>query len=206
MSVRRRDRSDSATASRRRAAAVATGRPFPWASVAGATALTLFLGGVLAYAVLNQGSGYRDPVELADEAVPGVRVADTEDVNTGHTEEPVDYKTDQPPVAGQMASATAPCGTAFPTQPPTEQVMHSMEHGAVWVTYRPDLPKQQVEQLADRARGSVIVSPFKGLKAAVTVQAWARSLTLDGPDDPRLEKFIDAYQGGPQAPEGGAGC
>ena len=202
----RRNRTADPTDARRRAGRAAVRKPFPWGTVAGGTALSLGLASVLVYAFLNQGSGFRDPVELADKAVPGVRVASTEDVDAGHVEGPVDYGTDQPPVVGKMASATAACGTAYPEQPPTEQVMHSMEHGGVWVTYRPDLPKAQVEELAGRARGSVIVSPFAGLKAPVTVQAWARSLTLDGPDDPRLEKFIDAYQRGPQAPEGSAGC
>lgn len=78
-------------------------------------------------------------------------VASSKDVDAGHVEGPVDYGTDQPPVVGKMASATAACGTAYPEPPPTEQVMHSMEHGGVWVTYRPDLPKPQVEKLASRA-------------------------------------------------------
>lgn len=192
---------------RRRAATKAVTRPsYPWGTIAGGTVLALSLGGVLAYAALNQGDGYRDPVRSADESVPGVQVVDTAGVDAAHTDQPVDYGTDQPPVAGRMASATAPCGTAYPTQPPTEQVMHSMEHGAVWITYRPDLSKQDVAQLTDRARGSVIVSPFAGLKTPVSLQAWARRLPVESVDDPKIDKFVDAYQRGAQAPEGGMGC
>lgn len=142
----------------------------------------------------------------ADESVEGVQIVDTKDVDAAHVEGAVDYGTDQPPAAGKMANASVPCGTAYPTPPPTEQVMHSLEHGAVWITYRPDLPEEQVQGLAGRARGSVIVSPWEGLDTPVSVQAWARTLTVESVDDPRIDQFIDAYQRGPQAPEGGMGC
>lgn len=200
MSTRRRTSTDG-----RRSAALVQ-KQFPLGTVAGGTVLTLALGGVLTYAFLNQGEGYRDPVQVADEAVPGVEVVDTQGIDTAHVQTAVDYGTDQPPVAGQMAGATAACGTAYPTQPPTEQVMHSLEHGAVWITYRPDLPKDEIAELADRARGSVIVSPFAGLAAPVSAQAWARRLPLKGVDDPRLDAFVDSYERGAQAPEGGMGC
>lgn len=164
MSARRRQRATDPVEGRRRVDTKPLTRPsLPWGTIAAGTVLALALGGVLSYAALNQGDGYRDPVQRADESVPGVQVVDTAGVDAAHTDQPVDYGTDQPPVAGQMASATARCGTAFPTQPPTEQVMHSMEHGAVWSTYRPDLSKEDVTQLTMTAPGARSSSaPLKG--------------------------------------------
>ena len=33
-----------------------------------------------------------------------------------------------------------------------EHAVHSLEHGAVWITYRPDLPADQVDKLAEQGR------------------------------------------------------
>jgi hypothetical protein len=49
-----------------------------------------------------------------------------------------------------------------------------MEHGAVWITYRPDLPKEQVDKLRQLARdsNSLLVSPYPELAAPVVASAW----------------------------------
>ena len=49
------------------------------------------------------------------------------------------------------------------------QAVHSMEHGAVWITYQPDLPAEQVDQLRDLVGGSgyVLLSPYVDLPRRV---------------------------------------
>ncbi len=51
-----------------------------------------------------------------------------------------------------------------------ENAVHSLEHGAVWITYRPDLPGGQVETLRDLAQGQtyILVSPYPDLPSPVT--------------------------------------
>jgi hypothetical protein len=82
-----------------------------------------------------------------------------------------------------------------------------MEHGAVWVTYSPDLPAAQVEKLRRAIPDTyAVLSPYPGIKAPVVASAWGKQLSLSGPDDPRLAAFVRAYRQGPQTPEPGASC
>jgi hypothetical protein len=83
-----------------------------------------------------------------------------------------------------------------------------MEHGAVWITYQPDLRLSQVALLHDLARGQdyILVSPYPGLRAPVVASAWGRQIDLTGADDPRLTRFIEKYKQSAQAPERGGPC
>jgi hypothetical protein len=51
-----------------------------------------------------------------------------------------------------------------------------------------------------------LLSPYPGLPAPVVATAWGKQLQLPSASDPRLTRFLDAYAGGPQAPERGANC
>ncbi len=90
----------------------------------------------------------------------------------------------------------------------SENAVHSLEHGAVWITYQPDLPKREVDALRRQVRGRtyVLASPFPGQPAPVIASAWGRQLRLDSADDPRLGQFVRAFRLGDQAPERGGGC
>lgn len=122
-----------------------------------------------------------------------------------HTTAPVSYP-QNPPVGGDHYPVWQNCG-AYDAPVRTEQAVHSMEHGAVWITYRPDLPAPQITALQAYARQSyVLVSPYPGLPDAVVASAWGYQLRLGGADDPRLGQFVRALRAGPQAPESGAAC
>ena len=111
-----------------------------------------------------------------------------------------------PPVGGDHNPVWQTCGAyAEPIEP--EKGVHSMEHGAVWITYRPDLPAAQVEKLRALAdQGYVLVSPFPGLPAPVVASAWGKQLTADSADDAAIRSFIQEFREGPQTPEPGAIC
>lgn len=72
--------------------------------------------------------------------------------------------------------------------------MHSLEHGAVWTTYREGLAADQVQHLQQAVSGHdyTLMSPYPDLRAPV-VTAWNAQLNLDSPTDPRLVKFIQKY-------------
>jgi len=124
-----------------------------------------------------------------------------------HTEADVTYK-QTPPAGGQHNPVWQNCGYyAEPVR--DENAVHSLEHGAVWITYSPDLPQDEVEHLRDLAQNQtyVLVSPYEeGLPSPVVASAWGKQLRLESASDPNLERFIGAYRQGPQTPEQGASC
>jgi hypothetical protein len=86
--------------------------------------------------------------------------------------------------------------------------LHSLEHGAVWLTYSPDLSDSQVAGLHNMVRGHayVLMSPFPDQPVPVVLTAWGVQLIIESLPDDRIEQFIDYYENGPQNPEPGAPC
>ena len=123
-----------------------------------------------------------------------------------HTTDPVDYP-QSPPVGGDHDPVWQNCGV-YDTPIDNGHAVHSLEHGAVWLAYRPDLPADQVAIVAAFAtnQSHVLVSPSPGLTEAVVATAWGVQLRLDSVTDPRLAAFVQTYQEGPQSPELGATC
>ena len=84
---------------------------------------------------------------------------------------------------------------------PSETAVHALEHGAVWITYQPDLARDQVEVLRRLARQPyVLVTPYEGLPAPVVASAWGVQLQLDRASDPALGEFLQRYRNGVSGP------
>ena len=123
-----------------------------------------------------------------------------------HTLEPVTYP-QSPPVGGPHSPIWQNCGF-YATPIGNEHAVHSMEHGAVWITYRPDLKASEVAALrVIAARQSyVLVSPYPGLPSPIVASAWGRQLKLSSSSDLRLDQFLRSFRLGKQAPERGGRC
>jgi hypothetical protein len=123
-----------------------------------------------------------------------------------HVSGPVSYP-QTPPVGGPHNPFWQNCGI-YAEPVPNEQAVHSLEHGAVWITYRPDLATDQVDLLRDLVRGNdhALLSPYPDLPAAVVASAWGAPIKLDGAEDPRLPVFFNRFLNNPEAPEPGASC
>ena len=123
-----------------------------------------------------------------------------------HVAGTVKYK-ENPPAGGNHNPKWANCGF-YPIAVPNELAVHSMEHGAVWITYRPELDQESILKLAALTDNSayVLVSPNPGQKLDVIATAWNNQLKLKGMDDDRLQKFLQRFVQGPQTPEPGAAC
>jgi len=152
-----------------------------------------------------------EPLGDADEGIEGVqayRVHYPAGQGPPHRDGDIEYGL-QPPVGGLHDEVSLECG--FYDEPVRdENVLHSLEHGAVWLAYPPDLAEDDVEVIRELARDNdeVLAAPYEGLEpgVAVVASAWARQLTLDSVDDPRLAEFVAAYQNGDQHPEPGVPC
>jgi hypothetical protein len=123
-----------------------------------------------------------------------------------HMAGPIDY-TESPPVGGAHNVVWQNCGI-YDVPIHSEHAVHSLEHGAVWITYRPDLPPDQVQLLKNTASDDfMLLSPYPGLTSPVVASAWNHQIRLDGAADPRLRRFIDLYKNNPTTtPEFGAPC
>ncbi|MGH8907277.1 MAG: DUF3105 domain-containing protein [Egibacteraceae bacterium] len=158
---------------------------------------------LLAMLAAGCGGGQAAPRAEGEGEPPGVQTFQV--TSSDHVEGTVDYPQD-PPAGGPHNPVWQNCG--FYSQPVTkEMAVHSMEHGAVWITYAPDLPTDQVTALrALAARPYVLATPYPGLPSAVVASAWGKQLGVDGAADPRLEAFVEEFANGPQTPEPGAPC
>jgi hypothetical protein len=123
-----------------------------------------------------------------------------------HSEAPQQYP-QTPPAGGVHSSAWQNCGI-YDQPVRNENAVHSLEHGAVWIAYRPDLPAAAVETLRGLVRGHdhVLVAPYPDLPHAVVATAWGLQLPVQDASDPRLPVFVARYEKGPQTPEPGAAC
>lgn len=142
-----------------------------------------------------------------EEAVAPPGVVTYEVSSAAHVPGSVAYP-QTPPVGGDHSPPPQWQNCGYYSQPVVpENAVHSLEHGAVWITYQPDLPADQVDGLRDLAGRYVLVSPWAdGLPAPVVASAWGSQLLLDSATDPDLEAFIDVFRQGAQTPEPGAAC
>lgn len=123
-----------------------------------------------------------------------------------HVDTPVNYP-QNPPVGGPHNPVWQTCAF-YDTPIPKERGVHSMEHGAVWITYSADLPAAQIDILKSLQAGGkeVLVSPYEGLPTPVVASAWGKQLQLQTADDPRLAQFVSYFDDGPQTPELNTPC
>jgi hypothetical protein len=112
-----------------------------------------------------------------------------------------------PPHGGVHNDIWQNCGVY--TQPVrAEHAVHSLEHGAVWITYQSDLDPAEVMELESMVRGDgfLLLSPYPTQRSPIVLTAWGLQLEVASIDDGRVEEFISRYRLGPQTPEVGASC
>lgn len=142
---------------------------------------------------------------------PGDGSAHTGALEHSHVAGPVDYDI-LPPVGGPHDAIWMNAGVY--TKPvPTERAVHNLEHGAVWITYDPDLSAASVAKLtAFVSRQSMIsedeqnipgqanryidLSPWASndLPSKIVISAWGHQLRVTSPTDPRLQAFVDTFR------------
>ncbi len=112
-----------------------------------------------------------------------------------------------PPAGGDHDAVWQNCGI-YDEPIRATHAIHSLEHGAVWVTYHPDLEAADVAVLENKLanRAYTLLSPMPDLASPVVLTAWGLQLELDDVNDERIDVFLTKYVQGPQTPEPGAAC
>ncbi|MFP1624020.1 DUF3105 domain-containing protein [Streptomyces sp. 5K101] len=159
--------------------------------------------------VLNKKSDEKDQeVAMAKAPVTGEQTWDAKKLGRNHVETQVKYEM-APPVGGDHHQVWMNCNGDVYTEPvPDVNAVHSLEHGAVWVTYTDKAAEADVKKLGEKVEKTPysLMSPYKDQKGAIMLSAWGKQVTVDSADDPRVNQFFTKYVQGPQTPEPGAAC
>ncbi|MDQ0894798.1 DUF3105 domain-containing protein [Agromyces ramosus] len=169
-----------------------------WSSVAGGVAVVALL--VTAIVLTPQPVAYSAGGEGVE--IDGVETFDNESL---HVEGTVDYP-QTPPAGGEHSQVWLNCGV-YDQPVPNENAAHSLEHGALWVTYDPALGDGQLEALRAKLPSTyVVLSPFDGLPSPIVLSGWNTQLQIEDADDPRIAEFFEEYWKSQHVPEPGALC
>lgn len=135
-----------------------------------------------------------------------IGVVSTVVADRSHTQDEVLYD-NIPPIGGNHDPVWLSCnGDIYDELVRDENAVHSLEHGAVWVTYQPELETEQIDALKGKIQRYSFMSPYPGQESPIMLSAWGVQLSLDSVDDPRVDQFLAKYRQGPQTPEPGATC
>ncbi|MFF9805523.1 DUF3105 domain-containing protein [Streptomyces coeruleorubidus] len=172
----------------------------------------LVAGGVVL--VRSQSDGGSDTA-ASDSSAKGKFVTGEDGVKTwegelarNHVNKAVKYAS-VPPVGGDHNLAWMNCnGDVYTKEINNTNAVHSLEHGAVWVTYNADAKKADIDALAAKVKKTpyTLMSPLDGQKDPIMLSAWGHQRTVTGASDPDVDKFFEKFVQGKQTPEPGAAC
>ncbi|ASN40369.1 MAG: DUF3105 domain-containing protein [Paeniglutamicibacter terrestris] len=170
-------------------------------SIIAAAALAI----VIPTTVVITGASRDKAAATAAAAAPIEGVQDYKIAAANHVSTPVKY--DQTPgVGGDHNPVWLNCGV-YQSPVPETNAVHSLEHGAVWITYD-GISDEDVAALTKTVgeKTYMLLSPYPEQGAKIKLSAWGEQLSVDSVDDPRISTFITKYRQGPQTPEPGAPC
>ncbi|MEV0439481.1 DUF3105 domain-containing protein [Streptomyces spectabilis] len=153
-------------------------------------------------------SATRDKEQERAAAAPIEGEKSFKDLGRNHVTTPVDYKS-SPAAGGDHNPVWMNCdGDLYDKEIDETNAVHSLEHGAVWVTYSDKADDSEVRALKARVEKTPysLMSPYAEQSAPLTLSAWGKQLSVTSASDPRVNAFFDKYVQGAQTPEPGAAC
>jgi hypothetical protein len=183
-------------------------KPFPVGFALGCLALAALLIGTLAYAAANQGIGDKSSLKYAEHQITGLQV--NHKLGRAHVEGPISYPdaATTPPFGGDHNGTPQSC-QVYTAAIANEHAVHSLEHGAVWVTYNPTTASAaDIATLKGLVEGNParMLSPYPGLRSPISLQAWGERVFVDKASDGRVKRFLDLFTKGPQDLEPNNSC
>jgi uncharacterized protein DUF3105 len=205
----------SGSVNKARRSVVGTARkPKPWGMIMAVVAVVALAGGVIGYALVTVHDKEKWVVS-ADNQDPSDNIEGVvrkKYESAQHVEATQRVAYDQsPPFGGPHDGVWADCnGTVYPKAVRTENMVHTLEHGAVWIAYNPDKIKgKALNTLKSKVEGQpyMVMSPYPGLDKPISLQSWGHQLKLTSADDGRIDEFIKSLRENQyQNPEPGGRC
>lgn len=128
--------------------------------------------------------------------LPGQFIPDQgrEHVGPGH----VHIYNSNPPTSGWHSSQPAEWGV-YKEELADETVIHNLEHGGVWISYKSDIPEEvrkKLENFYEKWGRKVIIAPRSKNDSDIALAAWNRldKFNIAEYSDERVEKFIKAFR------------
>ena len=101
-----------------------------------------------------------------------------------------------PPTSGWHYVDPAPWGV-YPNQLPDETLIHNLEHGGIWLSYKDPTNQDIINQLVDIANkypSHIIVAPRPQNDSPIAVAAWGQLLKMDTVNADVIYAFIRRYR------------
>jgi hypothetical protein len=206
----------SSKAVRNARSVVTATKPRPWGTVVAVLTVLVFAVGIFGYLYMqyedrrafNPTASNKDP----SAHIKGIAIQNYGAANRGHisSDKRVAYD-HSPPFGGPHDATWAACnGVVYSTAVRNENMVHALEHGAVWIAYNPaKISGPALQSLQDRVQGSnyLMLSPYPGLDSPISMQSWGHQLKLSNPADKRIDQFIQSLRLNQYTyPEVGASC
>ncbi|HEU0238945.1 MAG TPA: DUF3105 domain-containing protein [Micromonosporaceae bacterium] len=160
--------------------------------VTGAIVVFLVIVGYGGYAIYENGLTFEQRADKIS-GVVDYRKKDPAMLTRNHVTGVVNYKV-SPPVGGDHNPNYQRCAADVYNAPiANENAVHALEHGSVWITYRPGLPASQIAQLTAEVKkysDFILMSPYPGLSSPISLQAWGFQLKVNSASDSRIDKFV----------------
>ncbi|MBB5155287.1 DUF3105 domain-containing protein [Saccharopolyspora phatthalungensis] len=190
-------------------------RSIPWMLISGVTVVAVFAAVIFGY-VFTRWSAQESVRQAQAEAekasaafkpspqnpdpsktIPGITVAQYAAQQHVTSKQRVAYD-HMPPFGGPHDGVWADCtGVVYPEPVRTENMVHSLEHGAVWIAYNPNrVDEAGLDRLKARVAGKpyTMMSPFPGMDSPISLQSWGHQLKVDNANDQRIDQFITALR------------
>ncbi|HEX4442990.1 MAG TPA: DUF3105 domain-containing protein [Galbitalea sp.] len=162
---------------------------------------------------VNNTTGIQGVLAWDTDGWPGDGTTHTGALEHNHVTGPVRYVV-TPPVGGPHDPVWMNAGVY--TKPlPVARAVHNLEHGAVWITYDPNLPAKEIKELtafvtkqtlipedlssfgiSNAKNRYVDLSPWASntLPSPIVISSWGYQLRVTSPTDPRLQQFVDTLR------------
>ena len=143
---------------------------------------------------------YFKKAAVSQTAVPGeyFQAQNRDHIKIGDSHPPYNSN---PPTSGWHYDAANQSGI-YDKSFKDEQLVHNLEHGHVWIAYKPNLSADQIEKLANLAKNygsKIIMTSREANDVPIAFVAWEYLLKMQTLDESQAKAFINSYRGkGPE--------